>query len=103
MTLTDLQSKHGILLNNQPIVPGSPITLKHNDKIMLSHGAVAFRLVMLHSLDDETMEFTDATSPAKLTFALNDKLSLYPHKRQCFIGSRHVALSPKNGYSYPVI
>jgi DNA-binding response OmpR family regulator len=89
--LTDLASKHGTEINNKSIPPGEPIMLNHHDRISLAHGAAVLQLVVLHSLDDETMEITTASLAAEPVISL--KLDI--QKRQCSIGPRVIALSPK--------
>lgn len=89
--LTDLASKHGTEVNNQPLLPATPVMLKHNDRISLSHGAAVLRLVMLNTLDDETMEI--GVTPFTAEHVITMKLDI--HKRQCQLGSRVIVLSPK--------
>lgn len=62
-TVSDLGSKHGTMINGQPIVESKAHVLKHGDRIVLASGVVIFRFML--SLDfDKTLEF-DKTQPTK--------------------------------------
>lgn len=63
-TISDLGSKHGTTLNDQPIVALTSHVLKHGDTIVLASGVVAFRLML--SLEfEKTLEF-DKTQPTNV-------------------------------------
>lgn len=89
--ITDLASKHGTEVNNLPLEPSLPVTLKPQDCISLAHGAAILRLCILSSIDDETLEIgTAAFAAAPVT-----SMRLDPHKRQCLVGTQVIQLSPK--------
>lgn len=89
--ITDLASKHGTEVNNSPLEPSRPVTLKPQDCISLAHGAAVLRLCILNSIADETLEIGTAALPA----APATQMRLDPHKRQCLLGTQAIALSPK--------
>ncbi len=89
--ITDLASKHGTEVNNSPLEPSLPVTLKPQDYISLAHGAAILRLCMLNSIADETLEIGTAAFPA----APITPIRLDPHKRRCLLGTQAIALSPK--------
>lgn len=95
ITLTDLASKHGTLVNKQPAVPDIPIELKHNDKIFLAQGAAILRIIINEELSDETLELTQTNLPSLKLFADTKKLQLDIAKRQCLVNNTIIQLSPK--------
>ncbi|HWR05536.1 FHA domain-containing protein [Sporomusa sp.] len=93
--LTDLHSKHGTLVNKQPVTPGLPIVLKHNDRIILAQGAAVLRYISPENPDDATLELNNTNYHSALSLPDTGKLKLDIPKRQCFVSSDRIALSPK--------
>ncbi len=93
--LTDLHSKHGTLVNKQPVLPGVPIMLKHNDRIILAHGAAVLRYSSPETPDDTTLELSNTNYHTALSLPDTGALKLDLPKRQCFVNNERITLSPK--------
>lgn len=92
--LTDLHSKHGTLVNHQPVPPGTPIVLKHYDRIILAQGSVVLRYISPENPDDATLELSNTNVHSFLS-ADAGRLKLDIQKGQCFVNDKRIALSPK--------
>lgn len=95
IVLIDLHSKHGTLVNKQPVTPDAPIALKHNDRIILAQGAVVLRYISPENPDDATLELSNTNVHSDLSFLDTGKLKLDIQKRQCYVNNNRIALSPK--------
>ncbi|MGC4379294.1 FHA domain-containing protein [Fictibacillus sp. Mic-4] len=92
ITLTDLKSKHGTLLNGQVLEQNRPYPLNHNDKIMLAKG-----IVLLHFVDSSELERTmEFTNPFALPKLKPSGLIIDIEKRQIILDGNRVFLSGKH-------
>ncbi|MDF2570500.1 MAG: hypothetical protein K0R55_2104, partial [Sporomusa sp.] len=83
IVLTDLHSKHGTQVNKQPLTPGMPVALKHNDRFFLAQGAAVLRYISPENPDDATLELSNTNVRSVLSFPDTGKLKLDIPKRQC--------------------
>lgn len=63
-TISDLGSKHGTIVNDQPIVAHAEHVLKSGDKVVLASGIVIFHFIISLEID-KTLDF-DRTQSVKL-------------------------------------
>lgn len=60
-SISDLGSKHGTWLNNQPLAPCQPYPLHHGDKITLASRIVLLRFIIAPELE-KTLDFENTQS-----------------------------------------
>ncbi|WP_371381516.1 FHA domain-containing protein [Sporomusa aerivorans] len=95
ITLTDLNSKHGTLINKQQAVAGQPIELNANDRIILAQGAAVLRLAIRQELNDETLDLSHTAFDFPQLSPCQKKIKLDIARRQCLVNNTKIPLSPK--------
>ncbi len=93
-TISDLGSKHGTIINGQPIMALATHVLNHGDKITLASGIVALRFML--SLEfEKTLDF-DKTQPIKgVNVSIDSPVRIDLEKMTLSVDNQAVSFSVK--------
>lgn len=93
--ITDLKSKHGTMINNNPINPNQPAVLKHGDLITLANdNVILYFSNPVETGPDETVELTSAIPVVPK--GTPERITINPDRREVSIDGQPLALVGKD-------